>query len=79
MGVFSPRKGDRVESVRWPGHHGSVTRRDGQWMYVRWDDTSFEDEVALDELKPSQRPAPKGQGPNYYLMRDNGHGNRKGM
>jgi hypothetical protein len=59
MSGFSPRKGDRVESIRWPGHHGSVTGRAGRRVFVCWDGTSFGDEAALDELKPSRRAAPK--------------------
>lgn len=71
---FSPRKGDRVESIRWPGIHGSVTNRAGKRVFVHWDGTSFDDEAALDELKPSRRRTPWVQGPDRCVAR----GNRRG-
>lgn len=67
------KKGSRVESLRWAGTHGTVNRRAGEWVYVRWDGTQFtEDEVHIDEVKPSTRPAPTGQGPGYGTFRETG-------
>jgi hypothetical protein len=62
-------KGDRVESLRWPGFHGTVVRRDGEWLGVRWDGTSFtEDEAHTSEVKPSTRPALPDAGPGYLVV-----------
>jgi hypothetical protein len=64
------RKGSRVESRRWPGTHGTVTGRDGERVFVRWDGAVFsEDETTDAELKPSRRPAPKDPGPGYLVVR----------
>jgi hypothetical protein len=66
----SYRKGDRVESLRWPGTHGTVVRREGDWLGVRWDGTSFtENEAQVDEVKASSRPAPPDAGPGYAVFR----------
>jgi hypothetical protein len=64
------RKGDRVESLRWPGTHGTVVRRGRDWLGVRWDGARFtESEAYLSEVKPSTRPAPRDQGPGYAVLR----------
>lgn len=55
------RKGDRVESLRRRGEHGSVVRViDADAVGVRWDGTSVEDEVEICDLRPSSRRAPAG-------------------
>lgn len=64
------RKGDRVQSRRWPGTHGTVVRREGDWLGVRWDGTSFtEAEAHTSEVAPSTRPAPPDAGPGYAVLR----------
>lgn len=68
------KKGSRVESLRWAGTHGTVVRRDGEWVYVRWDNATFtEDEVHVDEVKPSTTPPPQA-GPGYAVFRDRRNG-----
>lgn len=67
------KEGSRVESLRWAGTHGTVNSRSGEWVYVRWDGTAFtEDEVHVDEVKPSTKPAPTDQGPGYGVFRETG-------
>lgn len=51
------KKGARVtvtghgRTARWGNIAGTVTRRRGARIYVRWDGTSFEDEMQAAEVK----------------------------
>lgn len=70
--------GSRVESLRWRGTTGTVSNREGEWVYVRWDNAQFtEDEIHVDEVKPSAKPAPKNQGPGYAVVRDRRNGGHR--
>lgn len=56
---------DRVRSLKWPGEVGRISGRiepggeanedsSEPRLFVRWDGTSFEDEVEADEIERSE-------------------------
>ncbi len=50
-------KGTRVKTsglgktARWKSYKGTVTKRSGNKVLVKWDGTSFEDEMTIEEVR----------------------------